>query len=312
MRRVRYYFRDKGYIKMDKSRQEAVEAVIACVGELPALPSVVSEVLAITDDPAAAVSQISEHVQRDPALTAKILKVSNSPYYGMKQHVGSLKLALVILGVREVRNIVLGISVLEHLQDEGMQESVVARDFWTHSVTVAALTKRLGTAFALGLQGEDFTSGLLHDMGKMVLYRQLGPAYEQIYLDAGGSDARLCELENSTFGFDHADTAAALATHWNLPDSLVDSLWCHHPAPHRPLLDARNPRLAASVCIANLASHDDFLKPAEQCPSCIDEGVWAVLATSKTPGGVAQRKELLSGFCRELEESPLLNFFAEI
>jgi len=293
---------------MDMNRHEAVESVVACVGELPALPSVVAEVLQITDDPAVAVSQISDHVQRDPALTAKILKVSNSPYYGMKQHVGSLKLALVILGVREVRNIVLGISVLEQLQDEGMQDSVVTGDFWKHSVTVAALTKRLGAAFALGLQGEDFTSGLLHDMGKMVLFRQLGRTYEQVFTDAGGDSSKLCDLELASFGFDHADVAAALAIHWNLPGSLVDSLWCHHPSASRPLAEANNPRLAASVRIANLAARDDFSKPSAQCASCSDEDAWAVLSAAKVPADIEQRKELLAGFSQELKESPLLDF----
>jgi HD-like signal output (HDOD) protein len=308
MRRARYYFRDKGYEKMDINRHEAVEAVIECVGELPALPSVVAEVLQITGDPAAAVSQISDHVQRDPALTAKILKVSNSAYYGMKQHVGSLKLALVILGVREVRNIVLGISILEQLQDEDMQNSSVMKDFWNHSVRVAALTKRLGAAFALGLQGEDFTSGLLHDMGKMVLFRQLGPSYQQVFLTSGGIGATLCELENASFGFDHGDAAAALAIHWNLPSSLVDSLWCHHPAAHRPLADANNPRLAASVCIANLAARDDFSQPAEQCASCTMEDAWGILGAAKAPANIPQRKELLAGFCEQLNQSPLLQF----
>ncbi|MCX5768880.1 MAG: HDOD domain-containing protein, partial [Candidatus Hydrogenedentes bacterium] len=265
-------------------------------------------VLQITGDPAVAVSQISEHVQRDPGLTAKILKVSNSAYYGMKQHVGSLKLALVILGVREVRNIVLGISVLEQLQDQAFQDSIVMRDFWTHSVTVAALTKRLGAAFALGLQGEDFTSGLLHDMGKMVLFRQLGSAYQQIFIAAEGVSSKFCELETETFGFDHADAAAALAIHWNLPVSLADSLWCHHPAPHRPLDQAENPRLAASVCIANLAAHENFELPAEQCASCTIEAAWSILACAKAPTDVHQRKELLDGFCKQLSQSPLLQF----
>lgn len=308
MRRARYFLRDKGYYKMDINRQEALDAVIACVGELPALPSVVAEVLQITDDPAAAISQISDHVQRDPALTAKILKVSNSAYYGMRQYVGSLKLAMVILGVREVRNIVLGISVLEQLKDENLQESPVTVDFWSHSVTVAALTKQIGSTFALGLQGEDFTAGLLHDMGKMVLLRQLTETYEQIFEASGGVSAQLCELEFNTFGFDHADAAAALAMHWNLPGSLVDGLWCHHPAPHRPIAQAKNPGLAASVCIANLASQDDFTLPAGECLSCTIEEAWSVLPSNKAPSKIEERKVLLSGFVEELSKSPLLDF----
>lgn len=308
MRRAPYYFRDKGYNRMDINRHDAVEAVIACVGELPTLPAVVAEVLQITADPSAAISQISDHIQRDPGLTAKILKISNSAYYGMKQHVGSLKLALVILGMREVRNIVLGISVLEQIDGYEMRDSIVMCDFWTHSVTVAALTKQLGAAFALGAQGEDFTSGLLHDIGKMVLFRHLGPTYQKIFVAADGLSSKFCELETETFGFDHADAAAALAIHWNLPVSLVDSLWCHHPAPHRPLDEADNAKLAASVCIANLAAHDDFALPAEQCASCTIEPAWGVLASAKAPTDIQQRKELLAGFCQQLSQSPLLQF----
>ena len=84
--------------------EKTAEKLLANVGDLPAMPEVVSEVLRLTDDPDTAMAQVSDVIQRDPALTAKILKVSNSPYYGMKQYVGTLKLAIVILGVREVRN----------------------------------------------------------------------------------------------------------------------------------------------------------------------------------------------------------------
>ncbi|MCX5759841.1 MAG: HDOD domain-containing protein, partial [Candidatus Hydrogenedentes bacterium] len=102
-------------------RQERLDRIIESVGELPALPSIVADILDITEDLTIAVSQISERVQRDPGLAAKILSVSNSPYYGMKQYVGTLKLAIVILGVREIRNIVLAISLFETLQDGRMQ-----------------------------------------------------------------------------------------------------------------------------------------------------------------------------------------------
>ena len=81
-----------------------IEEIITKLGELPAMPLVVSEVLNRTEDPTISLSEVSEIIQQDPALTAKILKVSNSPYYGMRQVVGTLKLALVILGVREIQH----------------------------------------------------------------------------------------------------------------------------------------------------------------------------------------------------------------
>ena len=97
------------------SKRSSVEKVVAKLGDLPAMPDVVAGVMELTADANVAVSEVSALIERDPALTAKLLKVSNSSYYGMRQVVGTLKLALVILGVREVRNIVVGISVLESL-----------------------------------------------------------------------------------------------------------------------------------------------------------------------------------------------------
>jgi len=94
-----------------------IDKVVARIGDLPAMPDIVAKVMEITEDPGVAVSDVSELIEQDLSLTAKLLKVSNSSYYGMRQVVGTLKLALVILGVKEVRNIVLGISVLDTLRD---------------------------------------------------------------------------------------------------------------------------------------------------------------------------------------------------
>ena len=283
--------------------QKELNQIISCVGDLPALPAIVSEVLSITEDPSAAINQISECVQRDPALAAKILKVSNSPYYGMKQYVGTLKLALVILGVREIRNIVLGISVFETLCD-GKVDNPFVQDFWEHSSRVGALSKRLGAALALGLKGEDFISGLLHDIGKLGFWRRFGPEYMRLFTAANADTALLRELEVHTYGFNHAELAAALALHWNLPHTLADALRYHHADPSRPLAQAKDPRLAALVRITNLAAHENFSDPAgPPLASCMEEEAWGVLRSPQAPADAATRRDLLAPFVAELEKA---------
>jgi len=293
-----------------ESREMALEAVAAGVGDLPAMPATVAEVMRVTEDPAATVQQISECIEHDPGLVAKILTVSNSPFFGMRQHVATLKLALVVLGVREVRNIVLGISVFEAFGETGASPAWL-RDLWDHSVLVGALSKHLGAALALGLQGEDFVAGLLHDIGKVVLYKEFGPKYHAI-LEASGSghSAELCAQERDKLGFDHADAAAALAAHWGLPTTLGDSLWCHHAvSDDRPLGEAAEPRLAALVRIANLAAHDDFESgDGTSCASCLAEKAWETLESPKAPKDAGARFQLLSGFRDELGEAPGLSF----
>jgi len=282
----------------------SLDRVVAKLGDLPALPDVVAQVLRITEDPSSEMARVSAVIQRDPALTAKILKVGNSPYYGMKQYVGTLKLALVILGVREVRNIVLGINVFDAISD-GKVDTALIRDFWGHSVRVGGLSKKLGAALGLGLQGEDFISGLLHDVGKIALLRQLGPSYMRIFKASGGHSAALCKLEKEMFGFDHADAAAALAAQWNLPKTLGDAMWRHHSEDREELANTKDPRLAALVCIANVAAREDFSDPnGAPGPSCLLTEAWGLLRTPRTPEEPAARREMLARFVKEFEESP--------
>lgn len=256
----------------------SLHRVIAKIEDLPAMPDVVQDVLTLTDDPGVAVSDVCERVEQDPALAAKLLKVSNSAYYGMRQVVGTLKLALVILGVREVRNIVLGVSVLDSLKNENTNRLLKSEGLWTHSVATAGLTKKLSEQFALECQGEDFVAGLLHDVGKLVLWNELGREYVDIYTSAKGQERSLYTIERESLGFDHADVAAALAEHWSLPDTLRDALWFHHPREGHRISEAKDPALAALVRLANLAVRDEWRddEPIELL-SLKDVEAWEVL-----------------------------------
>lgn len=289
------------------SSNPTLTKVVARIGDLPAIPDVVAEVMALTSDPNVAVSDVSKAIERDPALAAKLLRVSNSSYYGMRQVVGTLKLALVILGVREVRNMVLGISVLDALQDSETDALLNKYGLWPHSALVAGVAKKLGDYIELSVQGEDFIAGLLHDIGKLVLWRHLGDDYRKMYLESRDTGAPLFEAERAAFGFDHADVGAALATGWNLPDSLTGALQLHHPGPGRELEHCPAPKLAASIRIANLAAHDNWNSASpEDLLSCTSDA-WALLEDDETTYSLAERRELLSGFVQTLKEAPSLS-----
>ena len=291
---------------MNERYADLIGAITGVVN-LPTLPSVVYEVIDLTGDPRVSITTLSDCIEHDPGLSAKVLKISNSSYYGMKQYVSTLKLALVILGVREVRNIVLGISVFETLRDHNIGAEL-GEDFWLHSFSVASVSKRLGAALALGLQGEDFIAGLLHDIGKMVLVSDTPDTYSALLREYGTVNAQVrCEAERKAFGYDHADAAAALAVHWSLPTTLSDALWCHHPGPNRSIDHAQDPGLAALVRVADRALHDDFTADG-LCSSCEDQEAWAQLRTGRAPTDLAGRRALLGGFIHELSESTHLAF----
>ncbi|HIJ64527.1 MAG TPA: HDOD domain-containing protein [Candidatus Hydrogenedentes bacterium] len=292
---------------MSHEKEKELARVVARMGDLPAMPGIVAEVLRLSDDPKTGMAEMSEAIQRDPALSAKILRVSNSPYYGMRGYVGTLKLALVILGMVEVRNIALGISIFDALRDK-TTEALLASDFWNHAFVVAALARKLGSRLGLGMQGEDFIAGLLHDIGKLVLWRQIGQEYIDIFRAGGGRGRPLCTLEAEQLGFTHADAAAALALQWNLPKSLADAIWCHAPA-GRNLDKAGNPRLAAIVRIANLAATDDYTsgtKAPTRAPT--EEQAWRLLDSAPTPIKKEARQDTLAAFIDELKETLVPSF----
>ncbi len=287
-------------------RDDDVRAIIERVGDLPALPSIVSEVLRLTEDATSSTSDVCEVILGDPAMTAKVLRVSNSPYYGMKQFVGTLKLALVILGVREVRNIVLGIAVFETLGDKG-GDAKAALDIWNRSLRVGGLAKKLGRELGLGLQGEEFISGLLTDIGKMSLLRQCNNPYQGLLKAFKDHPAALCKAEQQQFGFTHADVSMALANEWNLPQTLGDALWCQYETEKCSLREAKDPALAAVVRVAKLAEFDDFTK--KDGIKCLEDAeAWDILSTAKNPIVEERRRELIEGYSQELKAAGAITF----
>jgi HD-like signal output (HDOD) protein len=294
---------------MTSALESRLERILSRVGDLPAMPATAAEVLRLADDPDTDMNQIGDALQRDPGLTAKILRVSNSSYYGMRQYVGTLRLALVILGVREIRNIVLGVSLFESLRDDAT-ESVLKQDFWSHSFSAASVCKELGSKLKLKLQGEDFIAGLLHDIGKLVLCRQLGDKYAKLYRKANGDQGRVLILEKEELGLTHADAGAALCAKWNLPKTLSDSIWFHHPAEEIKLAAAKDPQLAAVVRVANLALHDNLTAPDDSADSmaCSDAEAWEVLQFAPAPIAMDERRLFLTDVIRDVNSKPPLVF----
>ena len=281
-----------------------LDDVLNAIGDLPAMPAVVADVLRKAEEPDVDMDEISAIIESEPALSAKILQVSNSSYYGMKQFVGTLKLALVILGVREVRNIVLGVSVFETLKSDNTNMNI-AQAVWTESLQVAALSRRLAKEMALGLQGEEFIAGLLADTGKMIIMLYNNDSYNAIFKNFSEKPLELLEQEDKLYGYNNGDASTALAAKWDLPEALVDALWRQYPDPERILNDAADPQLAALIRIARTALTDDF-EAEEGQRSLDDEEAWGILSSSKRPITAENRKCVLKELIEEVKSGPSL------
>jgi len=218
--------------------------------QLPTLPEVVVRLNALVDDPRSGLQEIGALVARDPALTAKVLRIANSAFYGLGEPVLSAEQAASVIGVRSLRNVVLQASILARYERFADIPDFDLDELWTHSAAVAKLSRALSQRARStgGLHPDDaYTCGLLHDVGKVVLLESLGEEYIEVLRDARASGLPLHVGEAHRLGVTHIEVGALLATRWQLPATIVSAIEFHHGPSDR----LREHREAAIVAIAD-------------------------------------------------------------
>jgi len=220
--------------------------LVTATGELATLPATVIALLDVLKDPATSADKVGVVLERDPAMTANILKLANSAYYGVRRTIGSVRDALVMLGNRAVATLAFatGMSPVLRRDLEGYGESRDA--FWRHSLVSAAAASAAADLAGLGRwRSQCFTAGLVHDVGMLVIDRWL--VAEGRRLPAFGDETMMRHAERDLLGFDHAETGAALAEAWGFPDLLVSALRHHHA----PLEAEADRQVVAAVAVGD-------------------------------------------------------------
>lgn len=218
-----------------------LEELVARVEDLPALPAVVTQVMRLIEDPDSTAADLNAVISRDQALTAKVLRLANSAYYGFARRVGTVTEAVVLLGFNTIRNLVLAASVSNVLQREAPGYHLARGELWRHSLTSAMAARLLARKARFRAAEEAFVAGLLHDIGKLILSQYVGQAYQELLDRVAQSGLPFMEAERQVLGFDHAQAGGLVAEKWNLPEALVEAISCHH----QPQLARRHPPLTA-------------------------------------------------------------------
>jgi len=233
--------------------QDRVKRVVSRVVNLPALPQVVSTVISLTDDPNYSVAAITEAISRDPSISAKILKLVNSAFYGFPSKISSLSQAVGILGSNTVRSVTLSASVFDAFrkkekEDGGFDQTAC----WIHSSSAAFIARYLAGRLG-GLEAEEaFAGGLLHDLGKVILDAHMGGEFAEAVRLSEREGIPAHEAEQQVLGATHAEVGAWLIQNWKLPESLGRAVSYHH-SPDAAPDGARKP--AAVLCLADALSH---------------------------------------------------------
>lgn len=189
------------------------------VGTLFTLPDAALRLNELMEDSRATLQDLAEVIQMDAGLAAAVLRMANSAYYGLPAKVGTIPMAINLIGQRALRNLVLSVSVTRAFK--GLPGDLVdMQAFWENSTTCGAIARALARRARTGNTDDLFLAGLLHAAGRLVFYARRPVHYREI-LKAGMTAHQLAAEERRIFGFDHTELGAALLAAWRLPSLLV-------------------------------------------------------------------------------------------
>jgi HD-like signal output (HDOD) protein len=205
--------------------------------DLPSLPQVVTQVMALLNKPNSTGGQIAELVCYDPGLSSRILRMVNSSAYGIPRQVTSVQHAIAMLGFRAVHGLVLSASVCQILGRERAksQYSLDVQAFWQHALMVSFLAKKIATLYRLPNEDEIFSAGMLHNIGVLAIYSQAPDLDKKlnVLLQTKGIerfDPATLVIEDYVLGFNHTYLGSELTQRWNLPE-LMRHVIEHYPSP---------------------------------------------------------------------------------
>ncbi len=212
----------------------ALQKIVSRLGTLPSLPEVYAKLRKAMTNPEVSVAEVAAIIKEDMAMSAKVMQLVNSAFFGLFQNVESPARAVSLLGLETVKNLVLGVGAFSEINASSNIFSV--KKLWSHSMAVGTLAKKiaLNESDDKELIDNSFIAGLLHDIGKLVLLAQLLEKYEQAVLLAGQYDMQLRMAEKEIFGTVHGDIGAYLMGLWGMPGPVVEAIGFHHRIDNYP------------------------------------------------------------------------------
>lgn len=250
------------------------------IENLPTLPEVANKLLRIINDPITTAQDVANLISRDLSLTSKVLRLSNSAFYGVPRTVATVHNAVVILGLKVINTMVFSITVVKMFPADGRHDLFPRKKFWSHSVAVAVLSKLLALRmrkFSLFDPEECFCAGLIHDLGRIVMDQYLHDDFTKAVKIAVEEGIPLTEAEQRVFGFDHSDVGDWLTARWELPGDIRVPIVYHH----RPQLAPEAKEIAGVVHVADALAHAmDYGTPKIKAPPLPDPALIASLGLS--------------------------------
>lgn len=247
------------------------------VDELPTLPAVAMKLNRLLQDEDTTVEAVASVLEKDQAMVPRVLRLVNSAFFGLRKQVNSLKHAVMMLGFNTLRSAVVTVSIIEALSSQKDLKGLDMSAFWTHSIAVALTSQSLAVQTRLLPPEEAFNTGLLHDVGKIILGKCFPEAFAAVWSECGGDPRNFYAAEKATIPMTHAQMGSFLIESWGLPEDLHQSTrWHHSPRPN-----VSNPDMLLVVHAADKLVHQCLDHPER--PFQIDGMYPGAVEKLKTP-----------------------------
>jgi putative nucleotidyltransferase with HDIG domain len=203
-----------------------LDKIMATIGDLPATPAIIARLMNLTADINTDIEKITKAIMADQSLAAKVLKMSNSSFYGRAREVKTLKEAVMILGFMTLHSLVIATTTQTMYQKT--VDGGTAGKLWEHGFASAIASRLIAQISGFHFIEEAFVAGLLHDIGKLVLVQKIPTDFRQIVAEVEARQASFAVVEEAAFGFTHAQVGSLLLQKWSFPEELIAAVERHH------------------------------------------------------------------------------------
>lgn len=208
-------------------KSDYLDKIMARVDAFPSIPGSAVKLLALLENDDSSPQDIEALLRMDPGMTANVLKLTNSAYFGLPAKVGSVKRAVMLLGMNKIKQLVIASCVGAVMDGPIPGYDLPAGELWRHSIAVSVTAEGLSRELGLDAAEDIFTAALVHDVGKLILGQFIQDDLSAIQA-AAGDNVSFEIAEKEVLGIDHAEIGAQVLSHWSLPEELVHAVRWHH------------------------------------------------------------------------------------
>ncbi len=234
---------------MHEHIKQRLDQIITNLTQLPSMPDIVSKVINMVNDPNVDFNSVAAEISKDQAITANILKLCNSAYFSKGKEIASLDRAIVTLGIKEIRDIIVVATTKQVLDKSVLGYDLAKGDLWKHNLAVAMLAKKIALDKKKKAAADVvFTGGIIHDVGKTVLALYVANTFKDILNYVIEKQVSFNEAEHEIMGYNHQEIGKKVLMKWKFPEVLQDVVEFHH---NPSLAPEANREVVSIVHIAN-------------------------------------------------------------